>query len=83
MIDLLEGKKNFFSQGLQETEQVKVKIRITTIAQSGELSFEESKTYSITSMDAKNKRLNDLYRGALQAVTFEVLKDIKKSQLKK
>ena len=76
MLDLLEGKKEFISKGLTETEEVKVTLQISIFNQSENFVSESSGTYTIVSADAKYKRFEELYRGALQAVTYKALKNI-------
>lgn len=82
IIELLEGVKEFSTTFWNETERVKVKLRIT-LKNDGEVYFSETEgEYFVSSADAKYKRFEELYQRALLNVTFNGLVDIRNKHFK-
>jgi len=76
-VEIIDGVKQFSATFSQETERVKIRLRITLSNAAGSMETEAWGDYYVSSADAKYKRFEELYRRTLQAVTYEGLKDIK------
>lgn len=78
-VEIIEGLKQFSSTMWQETEKVKIELRILLTKGNEKCISECSGEYFVTSMDAKYKRFEELYQKALLNVTYKGLQELKTS----
>lgn len=77
-VELTQGEKEFSAKWNSETERVRVKLKITALNEKNKtlISSEASAESYITSIDAKNDKLENLYQTMLKSATYEALEYI-------